>query len=104
MARVNFIKSARRIGTLSALWHYRSGLFGMFRDICRGRYRASFLTVVAVVAAVIYILSPIDLIPDFIPVIGWLDDGAVLYFLLKRLMYELSRYNASRANLKLVKR
>jgi uncharacterized membrane protein YkvA (DUF1232 family) len=26
------------------------------------------------VAIVAYVLSPIDLIPDFIPVIGWLDD------------------------------
>jgi len=29
-------------------------------------------------AAVAYALSPIDLIPDFIPVIGWLDDLAVV--------------------------
>jgi hypothetical protein len=28
--------------------------------------------------AILYILSPLDLIPDFIPVIGWLDDLGVL--------------------------
>ncbi len=69
----------------------------MFADMLRGRYRASFLTMVAIVAALIYIASPIDLVPDFIPIAGWMDDGAVFYFLLKRLMYELGRYSASRA-------
>ncbi len=35
-----------------------------------------------------YVFSPIQLIPSFIPVIGWLDDAAVLYAgmrILKRL-------------------
>jgi uncharacterized membrane protein YkvA (DUF1232 family) len=35
-----------------------------------------------------YVFSPIQLIPNFIPVVGWLDDAAVLYAgmrLLKRL-------------------
>jgi uncharacterized membrane protein YkvA (DUF1232 family) len=30
------------------------------------------------IAAVIYFASPIDLIPDFIPVVGYLDDAAVI--------------------------
>jgi uncharacterized membrane protein YkvA (DUF1232 family) len=29
---------------------------------------------VALGAALVYLLSPIDLIPDFVPVVGWLDD------------------------------
>lgn len=33
-------------------------------------------------AAVIYALSPIDLIPDFIPVLGYLDDMVLLPFLI----------------------
>lgn len=28
--------------------------------------------------AIIYFLSPVDAIPDFIPVLGWLDDLGVL--------------------------
>jgi len=34
------------------------------------------LLIVAIV--LLYIISPIDAIPDVIPVIGWLDDVAVL--------------------------
>jgi uncharacterized membrane protein YkvA (DUF1232 family) len=38
-----------------------------------------------VVGAVAYVLLPIDLIPDLVPVLGWLDDigaiGAALAFL-----------------------
>lgn len=39
-------------------------------------------TIVSIVAALLYVLSPVDLIPDFIPVIGYLDDVAVVLFVL----------------------
>ncbi|NJO78674.1 MAG: DUF1232 domain-containing protein [Cyanobacteria bacterium RM1_2_2] len=29
-----------------------------------------------VIASLFYILSPIDALPDFVPIAGWLDDGA----------------------------
>jgi uncharacterized membrane protein YkvA (DUF1232 family) len=32
--------------------------------------------------AVLYITSPIDLVPDIIPLLGWLDDLAVMFALL----------------------
>ncbi len=35
-----------------------------------------------VIVSVIYLLSPIDLIPDFIPFIGYLDDFVVISLLL----------------------
>lgn len=36
------------------------------------------LAVVAWVAQAFYVLFPFDLLPDFVPVIGWLDDLAAL--------------------------
>ena len=35
------------------------------------------------VLAVLYVVSPIDFIPDTIPVLGWIDDGLIAYFLLQ---------------------
>ena len=39
--------------------------------------QASTVDIVLVVAALLYLISPFDAIPDFIPVVGWLDDVAV---------------------------
>ena len=36
----------------------------------------SFVTVILILA-LLYIISPIDLIPDVVPVVGWIDDVAV---------------------------
>jgi uncharacterized membrane protein YkvA (DUF1232 family) len=36
----------------------------------------SFVTAILILA-LLYIFSPIDLIPDVIPVVGWVDDLAV---------------------------
>lgn len=29
---------------------------------------------IVVIGCIVYVLSPIDLLPDFIPVLGWIDD------------------------------
>jgi len=39
----------------------------------------------SIVVLLLYIISPIDLIPDFIPVIGQLDDMVVVGLLIKQI-------------------
>ncbi len=34
-------------------------------------------------AALVYVISPIDLVPDVLPILGWLDDGIVAMMLFK---------------------
>ena len=53
----------------------------MLGDYVTGAYReVPFATMVGIVVALVYFLSPIDLIPDVLPVIGLTDDAAVIGF------------------------
>jgi len=96
MARIPMMKRVQQVRTLAGLWKHRSELFHMFREMARGTYKASFVTIVALIAAILYLFSPINILTDLIPVVGWIDDGFIIYFLLKRLMYEMERYGNAR--------
>jgi len=39
------------------------------------------IPLIITIIGVIYILSPIDIIPDIIPVIGWTDDALVIFII-----------------------
>lgn len=57
----------------------------------------SLTTTLIVLFSIAYIAFPFDLVPDFIPFLGWVDDGLVLYLLLKRLSFETQRYSRRKA-------
>ena len=50
-----------------------------------------FLKKGVLIAALVYVISPIDLIPD-IPIIGWLDDMGVIGMVWVYLMNQLEQY------------
>lgn len=51
-----------------------------------------WISIVTIVCVLIYILSPIDLIPDVLPIIGYVDDVAVVFFALKLVGVDLNKY------------
>ncbi|SKB50136.1 Uncharacterized membrane protein YkvA, DUF1232 family [Salegentibacter holothuriorum] len=68
-------------------------LFNLLRDYANGNYReVPFNVVAAIGGALLYVLSPIDLIPDFIPIVGYLDDAAVIAFCLNLIEKDLISY------------
>ncbi len=82
-----------RPGPLVEMWEDLKTLIAMVSDYATGEYREipwSSITMAA--AAVVYFVSPIDLIPDFIPGLGFLDDAAVIAFCVKVLREDIARY------------
>ena len=55
-------------------------------------------SVIAILGALIYFLSPIDLIPDSIPVIGYVDDAAVINFCWDMVKPDADEYRKWREN------
>ena len=63
-------------------------LISAVKDYWTGKYRMwPWGTVAAVVFTLLYVLNPFDLVPDVLPIIGEVDDAAVLaacLFLIER--------------------
>jgi len=78
---------------ISRLWSDLPLLARLLKAWKRGSYRGlSVRTLVSLTAALLYIVSPIDLIPDFIPGIGLIDDAAVLALLLHSIAQDLAAF------------
>ena len=72
-------------------------LLSLVRDARHGRYRAvPVWTLSATGFALLYVLNPFDLIPDALPLIGLLDDAAVISACLSLVEQDLRDYQAWR--------
>ena len=68
-------------------------LMSLVKDYYQGNYRdIPYKTISAAVVGLLYVLNPIDIIPDFIPFIGQIDDALVLKFCLKLMEKDLRKY------------
>lgn len=68
-------------------------LLGLVRDVRRGQYRTvPMWTVSAVGMALLYVLNPLDLIPDALPALGLIDDAAVVSACLSLVEQDLREY------------
>ena len=68
-------------------------MFGMLQDYRRGVYKdVPWFTIAAIAFVLLYILNPLDIMPDFIPGLGYVDDFAVLTVSLRFMETDLHKY------------
>lgn len=72
-------------------------LIAMVRDYWARRYRKVPVGVIGAAAfTLLYVLNPLDLLPDVIPLVGQIDDAAVVAGCLMLIEHDLRSYQAWR--------
>jgi uncharacterized membrane protein YkvA (DUF1232 family) len=85
-------KAERHYESLLAAWESLQILLRLIRSCLAGKYCASAASILMAVAAVIYFVSPFDLIPDAVPVLGLIDDASVIAFVARANIGVISRF------------
>jgi uncharacterized membrane protein YkvA (DUF1232 family) len=87
------LKAKSNKSTLGEAWEKLQLLVDLVKAYSKGEYRqVTKSTIITVIGAILYFVSPIDLVPDFIAGLGILDDAAVIGFTLKKVSSELDEF------------
>ncbi|WP_266364553.1 YkvA family protein [Tellurirhabdus rosea] len=80
-------------GSYAAVKDQINVLVRMLRAYAKGDYKAvPQKTLISAAAVLIYFVSPIDLIVDFLPVIGFADDVALILWLVRSISVDLDKF------------
>ena len=74
-------------GAIAKIWENVLALWALAKDP-----NAAWGSKALAIGALVYLVSPVDLIPDFIPVFGLTDDAAVVLAAVAKLASDLNRY------------
>ncbi|QKE27430.1 DUF1232 domain-containing protein [Arcobacter acticola] len=84
---------------LMKVWNDLKLMINLIIDYVKGDYtNVPWNTIAAITGAIIYFVSPIDVIPDFIPVVGYVDDLTVIKFTLDLVSEDLIKYKQWKNN------
>lgn len=82
-------------GPFAETWPYLMAMIRLIRDYTRAEYRdISETNLITIIAAVLYFVSPFDVIPDWVPVLGHIDDAFVISLALKSVRLDLDTFMA----------
>jgi uncharacterized membrane protein YkvA (DUF1232 family) len=86
LGKLNPAKYKGFIGNIRAL-------FSMLKDYWRGEYTdVPWFVIAAVIFALLYFINPADLIPDVIPIAGYVDDATVVGIVIASIRSHLDNY------------
>ena len=73
-------------------------LYPLFKDAVKGKYKLHPSNVAMIGGALLYFILPADLVPDFIPLIGYIDDLTILTTIMNSLGGEIKEYRQWKQN------
>ena len=79
---------------VGAIMYYMSAMLRLVQAVAAGRYSLPWGTLIACLAAILYYVLPVDLIPDRIPLIGFVDDLTVIGFALGQIKSDVDNFLA----------
>lgn len=86
-------KAADKKNALHEVWDRLHLLFDLVTAWRKGEYRKIPTgSILMTIATIIYFVSPIDIIPDFLVGLGIIDDAAVIGFALKQISSDLEKF------------
>lgn len=90
--------SDRPPASLVLWWQDLRLMVSLLNDYRKGNYKlVPWKVIAAIVAALVYFVSPVDVVPDFLPLAGYLDDALVIKLALDLARADLARYSQWRA-------
>jgi len=82
-------------GPFAETWPYLMAMIRLLRAYHNGEYRdVSTPNLLVVIAALIYFISPFDVIPDSVPILGNIDDAMVVRLALETVRADLDTFMA----------
>ena len=83
------LRDDRSLRATNSLLHNVRLLVRMLRD---RSFDMTWASRGAILGALLYFVIPTDATPDYLPVIGFVDDAAILGLVIRRLAREIERY------------
>ena len=92
-SKADTLNKVENVSVLAGLLENIRTAFDMISDTLAGRYKGvSKATIALLAGGLAYLALPVDIVPDFIPVAGWMDDAAVLTCIFTRCADEFKKY------------
>lgn len=88
-----FKKADKKENELKEVWNEIQLLLRLIKAWWKKEYTAvPWKTIIYSVTAILYLINPLDIIPDFIPIIGFVDDITIIAFVINALKKDIIKF------------